>query len=157
VYYALADGSHIVEVTYPMLTPNGIALSPDGRTLYVAETETARLWAFEIAEPGVIRRQPFPSPYGGRLVCGLGGYQRFDSMAVEASGNVAVATLISGQITSVAPDGRIVRAVPTGDIYTTNICFGGPDLRTAYITLAGRGELVAMDWPEPGLALAHAA
>ena len=157
VYYALADGSRIVEVTHPMLTPNGISLSPDGSTLYVAETETARLWAFDIVEPGVIKRQPFPSPYGGRLVCGLGGYQRLDSMAVEASGNVAVATLISGQITSVAPDGRIVRAVPTGDIYTTNICFGGPDLRTAYITLAGRGELVAMEWPEPGLALAYAA
>lgn len=155
VYYALANGSRIVEVTHPMLTPNGIALSPDSRTLYVAETESARLWAFDIAEPGVIDRRPFPSPYGGRLVCGLGGYQRFDSMAVEASGNVAVATLISGQITVIAPDGRIVRTVPTGDIYTTNICFGGPDLRMAFITLAGRGELVAMDWPEPGLALAY--
>lgn len=155
VYYARADGTQIVEVTYPMLTPNGIALSPDSRTLYVAETESARLWAFDIVEPGVIRRHPFPSPHGGRLVCGLGGYQRFDSMAVEASGNIAVATLISGQITVVAPDGNVVRTVPTGDIYTTNICFGGPDLRTAYITLAGRGELVAMDWPEPGLALAY--
>ena len=155
VYYAHADGGKIVEVTHPILTPNGIALSPDERVLYVAETETARLWAFDLAEPGVIRRQPFPSPYGGRLVCGLGGYQRFDSMAVEASGNVVVATLISGQITVIAPDGRIVRQVPTGDVYTTNICFGGPDLRTAYVTLSGRGELVAMQWPEPGLRLAH--
>src|SRR2546423_1089692 len=56
VYYARADGSKIVEVTHPMLTPNGIALSPDGRVLYVAETETARLWAFDLVEPGVIRR-----------------------------------------------------------------------------------------------------
>lgn len=155
VYYARADGAKIVEVTHPMLTPNGIALSPDGAVLYVAETETARLWAFDIVEPGAIRRQPFPSPYGGRLVCGLAGYQRFDSIAVEASGNIAVATLITGQITVIAPDGRVVRTVPTGDIYTTNICFGGADLRTAYITLSGRGELVALDWPEPGLRLAH--
>ena len=44
-----------------------------------------------------------------------------------------------------------------GDPHTTNICFGGPDLRTAYVTLSGVGELVALDWPEPGLRLAHEA
>ena len=52
IYYALADGSKIVEVAYPCLTPNGIGLSPDGTVLYVAETEPARLWAFDITEPG---------------------------------------------------------------------------------------------------------
>jgi gluconolactonase len=155
VYYALANGAKIVEVQHPMLTPNGIALSPDGGVLYVAETETARLWAFDLVAPGVARKQSFPSPYGARLVCGLGGCQRFDSIAVEASGNIAVATLISGQITVIAPDGRVVRTVPMHDIYTTNICFGGADLRTAYVTLSGKGELVAMEWPEPGLRLAH--
>jgi len=43
--------------------------------------------------------------------------------------------------------------VPTGDRVTTNIAFGGPDLKTAYITLSGKGELVAIDWARPGLAL----
>ena len=43
----------------------------------------------------------------------------------------------------------------TGDLFTTNICFGGPELRTAYLTLSGRGELVAIDWPVPGLKLAY--
>jgi gluconolactonase len=157
VYYALADGSRIVEVAYPVLTPNGIGLSPEERVLYVAESETARLWAFDLTEPGVARKLPFPSPHGGRLVAGLGGYQRFDSLALDAAGNICVATLISGQITVIAPDGRIVREVKLPDIYTTNICFGGADLRTAYITLSGRGELVAMEWPEPGLRLAYEA
>ena len=55
IYYALADGSKIVEVAYPALTPNGIGLSPDGTVLYVAETEPARLWAFDITEPGVVQ------------------------------------------------------------------------------------------------------
>jgi gluconolactonase len=41
------------------------------------------------------------------------------------------------------------------DMFCTNICFGGPDLRTAYMTLSGTGKLVAMDWPEPGLRLAY--
>ncbi|HKM63311.1 MAG TPA: SMP-30/gluconolactonase/LRE family protein, partial [Acidisphaera sp.] len=66
VCYARADGSLIREVAFPMFTPNGVGLSPDGATLYVAETEPARLWAFDLAEPGEIRRQPWPSPHGGR-------------------------------------------------------------------------------------------
>ena len=37
------------------------------------------------------------------------------------------------------------------DRYPTNICFGGADMRTAYITLSGAGQLGAMQWPEPGL------
>ena len=86
IYYALADGSKIVEVAFPCLTPNGIGLSPDGRVLYVAETEPARLWAFDITAPGVVNKQGWPSPNGGRLVTGLGGFQRFDSLAVDAAG-----------------------------------------------------------------------
>jgi gluconolactonase len=157
LYYATADGTRIVEVAYPILTANGVGLSPDGRTAYVAETETGRLWAFDLEAPGIARKQAFPSPHGGRLVIGLDGYQRFDSLAVDAAGNVCVATLISGCISVIAPDGRLVRQVLTGDPGTTNICFGGADLRTAYITLSGKGQLVAMEWPEPGLRLAHEA
>lgn len=156
LYYALADGSKITEVAYPILTPNGVGLSPDGRTVYVAETETARLWAFDITAPGVVHKHGFPSPHGGRLIAGLGGYQRFDSLAVDAHGNICVATLITGAVTSIAPDGGIVRQVKFPDPMTTNICFGGPDLRTAYVTLSGTGKLVALDWPEPGLKLNHA-
>jgi len=154
IYYALADASKIVEVASPALTPNGIGLSPDGQVLYVAETEPARLWAFDVTQPGVVRKQGWPSPHGGRLVIGLPGFQRFDSLAVEASGNICVATLITGCISVIAPDGRLVRQVPMPDPVTTNICFGGPDLRTAYVTLSGTGQLVALDWPEPGLRLA---
>jgi gluconolactonase len=156
IYYALADGSRISEVVYPVLTPNGVGLSPDGNVVYVAETETARLWAFDVVAPGVLRKQPFPSPHGGRLIAGLGGYQRFDSLAVDAVGNICVATLITGAITSIAPDGRIVRQVAMPEPVTTNICFGGPDMRTAYVTLSGTGGLVALDWPEAGLRLNYA-
>jgi gluconolactonase len=153
LYYALPDGSRIVEVAYPILSPNGCGLSPDGKVLYVADTEAARLWAFDIVEPGVVRKQPFPSPHGGRIVAGLPGFQRFDSLAVEAGGNVAVATLHTGCITVIAPDGRMVRTVAMPDEFPTNICFGGPDMRTAYVTLSATGRLGALEWPEPGLRL----
>jgi gluconolactonase len=153
VYYAKADGSFIKEVIFPLVTPNGIGLSPQGDRLYVAETVTGRLWAFDISAPGEIKRQPFPSPNGGMLVAGLPGYQLFDSLAVDAAGNICVATLFNGGITIISPDGARIEHVPMPDFYTTNICFGGPDLRTAYITLSGSGRLVAVPWPRPGLPL----
>jgi gluconolactonase len=153
VYYAKADGSFITEVAFPMVTPNGIGLSPDEKTLYVAETEAARLWAFEIVEPGVVRKQPWPSPHGGRIIAGVGGYQRFDSLAVDAEGRVCVATLINGGITVISPDGRHVEHHPMPDPITTNICFGGADLKTAFVTLSWTGQLISVDWPVPGLRL----
>lgn len=156
VYYARRDGSAIVEVAHPLVTPNGIGLSPDGKTLYVAETEAARLWAFDIAEPGVVKKNPWPSPHGGRIVAGMGGYQRFDSLAVQADGRIAVATLINGGITVISPDGRHVEHTPMPDPMTTNICFGGADMKTAFITLSWTGKLVAVDWPTPGLKLHQA-
>ena len=157
VYYAQPDGSRIVEVVYPIMSPNGVGLSPDGETLYVAETEGGRLWAFDILDPGVVKRHPFPSPNGGRFLFSEAGFHRFDSLAVDAEGNICVATLMSGAITVIAPDGRLVRSVKMPDVYPTNICFGGDGLRTAYITLSGVGHLVAMPWQEAGLKLNFAA
>ena len=153
LYYARPDGSSIVEVAHPILTPNGCGLSPDGKVLYFAETETSRLWALDLDGPGVARKQPWPSPHGGRLVCGLPGFQRFDSLAVMANGNVCVATLMSGCITEIAPTGEVVRQVRMPERYPTNICFGGEDARTAFITLSGTGQLARMAWPSPGLRL----
>lgn len=153
VYYAKADGSFITEVAFPMVTPNGIGLSPDEKTLYVVETEAARLWAFDIVEPGIVKKQPWPSPHGGRLIAGVGGYQRFDLLALDAEGRICVATLINGGITVISPDGCLVEHHPMPDPITTNICFGGPDLKTAFITLSWTGRLVAVDWPVAGLRL----
>lgn len=154
VFYMKSGGRELVEAVPSMLPANGIGLSPDEKTVYVAETPTARLWAFDIVAPGELK--PAPVIYRGEMgrpIAGLGGYQMFDSLAVEASGNVCVATLVSGCISVIAPDGRLVEQVPTGDRITTNIAFGGPELKTAYITLSGRGELVAMEWPRGGLPL----
>lgn len=147
VYYAKPDGSHISRQILHRETPNGIGLSPDEKTLYFAETLTGRLWAYDIEAPGRVVAE------SGRLVAGLPGYQLFDSLAVDAHGNVCVATIINGGITSISPDGSRIEHFPTDDPVTTNICFGGEDLRTAYITLSSSGRLVATEWPRPGLAL----
>ena len=153
VYYALADGSGITEVIFPAVTPNGVGLSPDENTLYVAETEPGRLWAWPIIQPGDVEKQPWPAVNGGRLVTGVPGYKRFDSLAVDSAGNICIGTLMEGGITVVSPDGTSVEHIPTDDPYATNICFGGPDLRTAFVTLSTSGRLVAAEWPRPGLPL----
>ena len=97
-------------------------------------------------------------PHGGRFVAGLGGYQMFDSLAIDAAGNICVATLVTGAVTVISPAGQILRVVRFADPMVTNICFGGADLNRAFITLSGTGQLVAMDWVDgdwniPGLKL----
>ena len=153
IFYATTEGTSIREVAFPMDAPNGIGLSPDGNRLYAAETHTGRVFYWNLSGPGRIDPNPM-SANGGHLLAGLPGMQLLDSLAVDAEGNVCVATLANGGITIISPDGQSIEHVPTGDPLTTNLCFGGPDLRTAFITLSGTGRLVATKWPTAGLKLA---
>ena len=155
LYYARPDGSLIREAVFPLDSPNGVGLSPDGARLYVAETFTGRVWQWDVVAPGELAAGMPLAPGGAALLCGLPGFQLLDSLAVEENGNVCVATLVNGGITVVAPSGEIVEHVGTGDPLTTNIAFGGADRRTAYVTCSGTGRLVVIDWPRPGLRLAH--
>lgn len=149
LYYAKIDGSLIRELVQPMIMPNGVGLSPDERSVYVAETRTGHLWAFDIEAPGIIRREP-PHENGGRHLAGPSGYTSFDSLAVEADGNVCVASLVLGGINVIGADGTFVEFIALPDPFCTNICFGGADLKTAYITLSSTGRLVSRPWPRPG-------
>lgn len=153
VYYALADGSKIQEVAHPILTPNGIGLSPDGTKLYWAETISGRVFVRDVAAPGQLVEKGMLDLSG--VLCGLAGFQLFDSLAVDGAGNVCVATLVNGGITVISPEGEVLQHIATGDMMTTNICFGGPDHATAYLTLSATGRLVSMPWPYPGLRLHH--
>ncbi|MCC6436038.1 MAG: SMP-30/gluconolactonase/LRE family protein [Acidimicrobiales bacterium] len=158
IYYASTDGSSITQVAAPLLTPNGIGLSPEEDRLYYAETATGRVWYWELDAPGVLRitgPQVSSTSVAATLLANVGGIARLDSLAVDSEGNVCVATLMVGSITAIAPDGsiRAVVPVPGGDFMVTNICFGGPDLTTAYITASGKGTLYAHEWHCPGLKL----
>ena len=153
VYYARSDGSRLEERVFPLEGPNGIGLSAEESELYVAETTTGRVWAYELSEPGVLVGERRDKADGGRLLRGRPGFVMFDSLAVDAEGHVCVATLLDGGITVLSPQGAAPRFLPTPDRMTTNICFGGRDLRTAYITLSGSGQLVTTKWEIPGLPL----
>jgi gluconolactonase len=148
IYFAKPDGSFIEEVAFPTDGPNGIGLSPDEKTVYWAETHTGRVYQRAITSPGKLA-----PPDASTVLCGLPGYQLLDSLAVDGDGNICVATIVNGGITVISPQGEVLQHIAVDDRITTNICFGGPDYQTAYITASSTGRLLAMKWPYKGLKL----
>lgn len=149
IFYARADGSLIRKVPIPVMTPNGIGLSPDGKILWVAETLTSRLLGIELAAPGELAREV--SWFEPPLVLGpLPGLQMFDSLAVEAGGHICVATPLTGTI-SIFDEAGLIEQIAVPDPIPTNIAFGGPDFQTAWVTCGGTGRLLKARWPRPGL------
>ncbi|MEY4238983.1 MAG: hypothetical protein RL339_1584 [Pseudomonadota bacterium] len=142
LFTCLPDGTSISAINRHATSYNGIGLSPDGETIYCADTHQARLYRYarkvEQQRPEWVATAP--GPVG------------FDSLAVTAAGNVCVATLYEGGITTVTPDGRTSKRA-FDDVYVTNIAFGGDDRQDAFVTLSSKGLLVKVRWDEPGLEL----
>ncbi|MFM7027927.1 MAG: SMP-30/gluconolactonase/LRE family protein [Chakrabartia sp.] len=154
IFYGKTDGSFLEEVIFPSNNPNGVGLSPDGKRLYAAETYTCRLMAFDVTAPGKV--DPVAGPGGpGIPIYRPAGYKFFDSLAIEASGNICVATIGECGISVISPEGDLVEFVATDDIFTTNICFGGDDMMDAWICLSGTGRLAKTRWKRPGLKLEY--
>jgi gluconolactonase len=162
VYYAKADGSSVGEVLFPLNAPNGIALSPDGKRLYVAETYTRRVLYWTLSGPGQIARNPATFDGSYLLTAAIPGQGILDSMAVDELGNVYVVTMLprgadptaNGGVTIVTPGGEVVQfleiEVGSPVPLPSNICFGGADRRTAYVTCGGTGQLVSVRMKIPG-------
>jgi gluconolactonase len=144
LYCARPDGSAITRIFGSAISYNGVGISPDMKTVYTADTYTARVWAFD-------RKIEAQSP---RWLATAPGPVMLDSLAMSAAGNVCVATLMPGAITTVTPSGE-VSTVPMDDRLVTNIAFGGADMQDAWITFSDRGALVKMRWSEPGMKLVY--
>jgi gluconolactonase len=153
LYYAKADGSKITKVLRELTSPNGVGLSPDGMSVYYAETMPGRLWELPLSAPGVAK------PVGGftpaNFVGCYPGLAYFDSLGVQADGGVCVATILAGGISTFWPHDKKFEHTPLPDLLVTNICWGGKDMKTAYITMSSTGKLAAMEWRSPGLRLAY--
>jgi gluconolactonase len=142
--HTAAPGGEVIEVARRAISYNGVGLSPDGAHVYTADTFQARLYRFA-ARP--VLQEP-------QYVATARGPVGFDSLAVTAAGNICVATVFGGGITTITPGGA-TRFLPVpGDDTVTNIAFGGEDMRDAWITLSMAGKLVKTRWEEPGLRLA---
>lgn len=144
LYCARPDGSAITRIFGRAISYNGVGISPDMQTVYVADTYTARVYAFD-------RTIEAQTP---RWLATAAGPAMFDSLAMTAAGNVCVATLIPGAITTVTPAGE-VSTRPMDDRLVTNLAFGGTDMMDAYVTFSDRGALVKMRWDEPGMKLVY--
>ncbi len=153
VFYARCDGNHIEEKLFPLEGPNGIGLAPAEDALYVAETLTGRLWEWRLSGPGTIVQERRDRPDGGRLLPAPPGYLLYDSLAVDGAGRICVATIVQGGISIIDPVAGTAEHLSLPDPLTTNICFGGPGLRTAFATLSSTGQLVSFPWSGPGLPL----
>jgi gluconolactonase len=149
LYYAKADGSLIRELVFPLTTPNGVGLAPDGKTVYAAETDSGHIWAWDVVAPGTVA--PPAGFLRGRHLAGPPGFTSWDSMAVDRAGGLHVASLFKGGIASIAPDGRALAFLPLPDPLTTNICFDSEE-RNAFITLSGTGRLISVNWEQSRLA-----
>lgn len=147
LFHALADGSRVVRRLDRQAAPNGVGLSPDERTVYFADTPLRQLKAMPLTAPG--------EPAGPeRVVAELPERHLVDSLAVEADGAVCVCTIYAGGVAVCRADGS-VEHVAMPDPMSTNIAFGGADMRDAYVVLSASGRLGRLRWPRPGLRLNH--
>jgi gluconolactonase len=153
LYYAKADGSKITKVLRELLSPNGVGMSPDYRTVHYAETFPARLWSLSLTAPGVGAPPAgfTPAAFEGAFP----GLAYFDSLGVQEDGGVCVATILAGGISTFWPDTKKFEHTPFPDLLCTNICWGGKDMKTAYVTMSSTGKLAATPWRSPGLRLAY--
>ena len=125
--------------TRKMSTTNGIDLSPDGKTLYVGESDTREIWSYRIDGPRLL------SP---RLVTRFADFD-IDGLRTDTSGNLYVARILKGTIAVLTPAGKLKREIALKAREPTNLAFGGPDGKTVFVTQRQGGfvELFRADHP----------
>jgi len=135
------DGQ-VLRVASDMGTANGVEVSPDGRNLYVNESVQRNVWAFRIERNGTLS--------GKRLLIAFPDYG-MDGMRCDVDGNLYITRHGKGTVAKVSPQGRVVREIPLPGKMPTNLCFGGPDGRTCYVTEVEHRRLVRFRVDRPGL------
>ncbi|WP_196785416.1 SMP-30/gluconolactonase/LRE family protein [Massilia aquatica] len=123
-------------------TANGIDVSPDGRTLYVNESVQRVVWAFTIAPDGTL---------GGKRRIASFTDHGLDGMRVDVDGNLYVTRIGKGTVVKLSPDGKTLAEIALPGKKPSNISFGGPDGRTAYVTEVENGQLLQFRVARPGL------
>lgn len=148
LYWGKPDGSEIREMVFPLDAANGIALSLDGKTLYVALMNMRQIVAFNLIGPGELEMDGDRPKV--RVVVGLPGALRLDSMRVDGEGNIVIATIGSGEILTIDPSGTVIERVRFDEPLVSSFAFGGSDMRDCYALLAARGDLVKLRWNREG-------
>jgi gluconolactonase len=121
-----------------MGTTNGIEVSPDQKTLYVNESVQRNVWAYDLSSDGGISNK--------RLLISFPDFG-MDGMRCDVAGNLYITRHGKGVVAMVSPEGKLLREITLKGKQPSNIAFGGPDGKTAYVTLQDRGimEQFAVD------------
>jgi len=125
-----------------MGTTNGIEVSPDGRLLYVNETVQRKVWAFAVKADHSLADK--------RLLVEFPDFG-MDGMRCDVDGNLYITRHGKGTVAKVSPQGKVLREIDVLGKLPSNICFGGADGRTAYVTEVERRRLVEFRVDRPGL------
>ncbi len=119
VYYVTPDRKSIVRVASDLVQPNGIIGTPDGKLLYVADIGDRKTYRYTVNADGSLSDR--------KLFCSMGS----DGMTIDTEGNVY---LTGRGVTVFNPNGEKVEQIDVNKGWTANVCFGGPDRRTLFIT-----------------------
>ena len=126
-----------------MGTTNGIEVGSDGKTLYVNESVQRNVWAFAIGSDGALS--------GKRLVKQFDDHG-FDGMRCDVDGNLYVTRYGKGTVVKLSPRGTVLKEIDVLGKSPSNLCFGGPDGRTVYVTEVEHRRVVQFRVDRPGLA-----
>jgi sugar lactone lactonase YvrE len=136
------DGT-VTRLAENMGTTNGIEVSPDGKKLYVNESVQRNVWVFDIQPDGSLANKKllkkFPD-FG------------FDGMRCDIDGNLYITRHGKGTVVVLSPAGKILREIDVLGAKPSNLCFGGSDGRTVYVTEVEHRRLVQFRVAKPGLA-----
>jgi gluconolactonase len=119
VYFLSPDHKTIIPVDTDIEKPNGIIGTPDGKLLYVSDIQANKTYAYEIQPDGMLT--------GKRLFCAMGS----DGMTIDNKGNIY---LTGNGVTVFNRKGEKIAHIPVEAKWTANVCFGGKDRKTLFIT-----------------------
>jgi sugar lactone lactonase YvrE len=139
--WRIATDGRVTRVAADMGTTNGIEVSPDGKFLYVNESVQRNVWAFEIAPDGSLAKK--------RLIKQFSDFG-FDGMRCDIDGNLYITRHGKGTVVKMTPQGEVLKEIDVLGTSPTNICFGGLDGCTAYVTEAQQRRLVQFRVDRPG-------
>jgi sugar lactone lactonase YvrE len=133
----------VTRVASEMGTTNGIEVSPDGKRLYVNESAQRNVWVFEIQKDGALANKKLMKQFPDH---------GFDGMRCDVSGNLYITRYGKGTVVILTPEGEELREIDVLGKQPSNLCFGGPEGKTVYVTEVEHTRLVQFRVDKPGLA-----
>jgi gluconolactonase len=157
IHYVDRDGkTHLLDKG--LAYPNGIVLSADGKKLYLAESQQNRVHVYDVTGPGKVENRKVFAELPAKKEGTPQIDNQPDGMCLDAAGNLYVAHYGMKQVQVLDPSGQLIRRYDGGNVTTSNVAFGGPNMDQLFITgglgaEAGGGGLFRIDLGVKGLVI----